>query len=95
MGSLPYPLRGSRSGGSPFDIETSCRLRVEVRVGAKATGMNAVDGAEVIDLVDVTGDAERTHDFARRVADELAAAFEEQRPIRKLGKRVHEGRLLF
>src|SRR2546429_8161336 len=57
--------------------------------------MNAVDGAEVIDLVDVAGDAERTHDFARRAADELPAAFEEQRPIRKLGKRLHEGRLLF
>ena len=68
---------------------------VEIGIGAKATGMNAVDGAEVIDLVDVAGDAERTHDFARRVADELTAAFEEQRPIRKLGKRLHEGRLLF
>src|SRR6266516_7992424 len=57
--------------------------------------MNAVDGAEVINLVDVAGDAERTHDFARRAADELTAAFEEQRPIRKLGNRLHEGRLLF
>jgi len=36
--------------------------------------MDAVDGAEVVHLVDVTGDAERTHDLARGVADELPPA---------------------
>ena len=67
---------------------------VEIRVGAEAAGMDAVDGAEVVDLVDVAGDAERAHDLACGVADELAAGFEEQRPVGKLGERLHEGRLL-
>src|SRR5262245_63913963 len=68
-----------------------CRLRIEVSVRSEA----AVDGAEVIDIVHVAGDAERTYDLARRVTNELTAGFEQQRPVRKLGERPHERRLLF
>ena len=61
-----------------LDIEALRRLGVEVGVGAEAAGVNAVDGAEVVDLVDVAGDTDRADDLARRIADELAARFEER-----------------
>src|SRR5262249_54295122 len=64
-----------------LDVETARRRRVEIGIGAKAAGMDAVDGAEVVDLVDVAGDTECAHDLAGRIADQLAAAFEEQRPV--------------
>ncbi len=70
-----------------LDVEALGRPGVEVGVGAEAAGMDAVDGAEVVDLVDVAGDAERADDLARGVADELAAGFEEQRPVGELGQR--------
>src|SRR4029077_3317688 len=69
-------------------------LGVEIGVGAEAAGMDALDGAEVVDFVDVAGDAERTDDLARGIADELAAGLEEQRAVGELGQRLHEGRLL-
>ena len=50
--------------------------------------MDAVDGAEVVDLVHVAGHAERAHHLARRITDELAARLEEQRPVRELGERL-------
>jgi hypothetical protein len=78
-----------------LDIEPLDRPGVEVVVGAEAAGMNTVDGAEVVDLVDVAGDAEGAYDFAGGVADELAARFEKNRPIGQFGERAHEVRLLF
>src|SRR5262245_24074606 len=72
-----------------------CRLRIEVSVRSEAAGMDAVDGAEVIDIVHVAGDAKRTYDLARRVTNEPTAGFEQQRPVGKLGERLHERRLLF
>src|SRR6516164_6391213 len=77
-----------------LDIEPLDRRGVEIVVGPEAARMDAVDGAQIVDLVDVAGDAERPHDLARIVADELAAAFQEQGPVGKLGERLHEGRLL-
>src|SRR5262249_23000399 len=77
-----------------LDVEAARRLGIEIGVGAEAAGMDAVDGAEVVDLVDVAGDAERADDLARSVADELAASLEEQRTVGELGQRLHEGRLL-
>ena len=77
-----------------LDIEALGGLGVEVGVGPETAGMDAVDGAQIVDLVDVAGDAERADDLAIRIADKLAAAFEEQRPIGKFSQRRHEERLL-
>src|SRR6478752_3731321 len=77
-----------------LDIEALRRLGVEVGVGAEPAGVNAVDGAEVVDLVHVAGDTERAHDLSRRIADELAARFEEERSVREFGQRLYERRLL-
>src|SRR5262249_1670927 len=77
-----------------LDVEAARRLGIEIGVGAEAADMDAVDGAEIVDLVDVAGDAERADDLARSVADELAASLEEQRTVGELGQRLHEGRLL-
>src|SRR5215471_1880497 len=71
---------------SPLDVEAFCRLGVEVGVGAKAAGMNAVDGAEVVDLVYVAGDAQRAEDLTGRVADELTSGFQEQRTVGQLSE---------
>src|SRR5262245_66416899 len=59
-----------------LDVEAARRLGVEIGVGAQAARVDAVDGAEVVDLVDVAGDAERADDLARGIADELAAGLE-------------------
>src|SRR5260370_9430007 len=77
-----------------LDVEPLDRLGVKIIVGAKAGRAYAVDRTEVIDLVDVAGHAERPHDLAGLIADELAAALQEQRPVRQLGEGLHEGRLL-
>src|SRR5215470_11007404 len=73
-----------------LDVEALGRLRIEIGVGAEAPGMDTVDGAEIVYLVDVAGNPERTHDLARGVTDELAAGLEEQGPIGELGERLHE-----
>src|SRR5262245_5788202 len=75
------PLAGVAQGWVLLDVEPFDRLGVEVVVGAEPAGMDAVEGAEVVHLVDVAGDAERAHDLASAVADELAAGFQEQRPV--------------
>src|SRR5262245_60133797 len=77
-----------------LDIQALGRLGVEVGVGAVATGMDAVDGAEVVDLVDVAGDPQRAHDLPAVVTDQLAAGFQEQGPVGELGERLYEGRFL-
>src|SRR5439155_2660691 len=77
-----------------LDVEALDRVGVEIVIGAEAAGADAVDGAEIVDLVDVAGDAERADDLAARVADELAAGFEKQRPVGQLAQRGHERRLL-
>src|SRR4029077_9474699 len=41
-----------------LDVEASRGLGVEIGIGAEAAGMDAVDGAEVVDFVDVAGYAE-------------------------------------
>src|SRR5580700_2321911 len=55
----------------------------EIAVGAQAHGMDAGDGADVVHLVGIAGDADGAHYLARLIADELAAAFEKQRIIRQ------------
>src|SRR5262245_29152834 len=70
-----------------LDVEPPRPLGVEIGVGAKTPGMDAVDGAEVVDLVDVAGDAERADDLARSIPAELAAGPQKQRPVGKLGER--------
>src|SRR5262249_15254885 len=67
-----------------LDVEAARRLAVEIGVGAEAAGVDAVDGAEVVDLVDVAGDAERADDLTRGIADELAAGLEKQRAVGEL-----------
>src|SRR5712691_3299887 len=94
-----FPKSAASAGADPLarvdlDVETPRGRGVEIGIGAKAAGMDAVDGTEVVDLVDVAGHAEGAHDLARRVADQLATAFEEQRPVGERGQRLHEGRLL-
>src|SRR5580704_3486138 len=66
----------------------------KITVGAQAHGMDAGNGADVVHLVGIAGDADGAHHLARLVADELAAAFEEQRIIGKIFDRLHEQRLL-
>src|SRR5687768_4317906 len=66
-----------------LDVEPLRRLGVEVGVGEEAASMDAVNGAEVVDLVDVAGHADRTDDLAGRIADELAATFHEQGTVGK------------
>ena len=53
----------------------------EIAVGTQAHGMDAGDGADVVHLVGVAGNADGAHHLAVLVADELAAAFEKQRII--------------
>src|SRR5262249_20444647 len=77
-----------------LDVEAAHGGVVEVIVGQEAAGADAIHGAEVVDFVDVAGDAEGADDLARLVADELAAAFKEQRAVGELGERSHERRLL-
>ncbi len=48
--------------------------------------MDAVDGAQIIDFVDIAGDAERAYDLAGVVANELSAGLEEQRTVGELGR---------
>src|SRR3954463_8277346 len=61
-----------------LDVHALRSLGVIVIVGAKAGSMDAVNGAQIVDLVDVSGDTKRAHDLPRGIADELAASFEEQ-----------------
>ena len=62
----PMRWRGSLQRRVDLDIEAPRRLGVEIGVGAEPAGVDAVDGAEVVDLVHVAGDAERADDLARR-----------------------------
>src|SRR5580693_8563003 len=62
----------------------------KIAVGAQAHGMDAGDGADVVHLVGVAGDADGAHHLARLITNELAAAFEEQRVIGEVVDRLHE-----
>ncbi len=59
----------------------------EVVVGLEAGGTDAGDGAQVVDLVGVAGGADRADHLAVLVADQLAAALQEHRPVRQLQER--------
>ncbi len=62
----------------------SARIRSgssKIAIGAKPRGMDAGDGADIVHLVGVAGDADGAHHLAGLVADQLAAAFEKQRII--------------
>src|SRR5262249_13923657 len=77
-----------------LDIEPPNIRRAEVVVGTVAAGADTVHGAKIINLVNVAGDPQRAHHLTRLVADELSAAFQEQRPVRQLGQRGHDPRFL-
>src|SRR5262249_11322891 len=54
------------------DAQPADLLRiVEVVIGLEPHRVNAVDGADVVHLVDVAGHPDGAHDFARIVANEL------------------------
>src|SRR4051812_46227153 len=61
------PLARVAQGRVLLDIEPLHGARVEIVVGTESAGMNAVDGTQVVDLVNIAGDAERAHHLAARV----------------------------
>ena len=79
----PQRLAGVLQRRVDLDVEALGRTGIEIGVGPEAAGMDAVDGAEVVDLVDVAGDADGADDLARGIADELPAGLQEQRPVRR------------
>src|SRR5690242_15424291 len=86
------------SGALPvvvLDVQGMHLLGVlEVLVGLEPGGMDAHDRAGIVHPVGVAGHADRADHLARRVADELRAALEEDRAVGQVHDGVHEQRLV-